>query len=106
METQHLWRKEGYHQDLTKSSLLPDDVDDVTEFVELLAMLHVPGDRLGPQAMMPVALHKIRPMCSKICDWAVSVVEDCAKGRQGLGTVCARFKMRMRYLLGGDGDMI
>lgn len=38
-----VWRKEGYHDDYTKSPFLPDDREDITEYVELLAMLHSPG---------------------------------------------------------------
>lgn len=43
--TEHgtVWRKEGYHGDYTKSPVLPDDRDDITEYVELLAMLDTPG---------------------------------------------------------------
>eukprot|EP00752_Nemacystus_decipiens_P006545 g5895.t1 len=37
-----VWRKEGYHEDYTKSPILPDDREDITEYVELLAMLHSP----------------------------------------------------------------
>lgn len=40
-----IWRKEGYHGDYTKSLVLPDDRDDITEYVELLAMLDSPGER-------------------------------------------------------------
>lgn len=39
-----VWRKEGYHDDYTKSPILPDDRDDITEYVELLAMLHSPRE--------------------------------------------------------------
>lgn len=40
-----MWRKEGYHEDYTKSPVLPDDRDDITEYVELLAMMDLPGAR-------------------------------------------------------------
>lgn len=39
-----IWRKEGYHEDYTKSSVLPDDREDITEYVELMAMLDLPGE--------------------------------------------------------------
>lgn len=39
-----VWRKEGYHEDYTKSPVLPDDRDDITEYVELLAMIDIPGE--------------------------------------------------------------
>lgn len=39
-----MWRKEAYHDDYTKSPILPDDRDDITEYVELLAMLHSPRE--------------------------------------------------------------
>ncbi|CAN0307215.1 unnamed protein product [Ectocarpus sp. 6 AP-2014] len=42
MENVTVWRKEGYHDDFTKSPILPDDREDITEYVELLAMLHSP----------------------------------------------------------------
>eukprot|EP00904_Undaria_pinnatifida_P008076 jgi/Undpi1/4399/HiC_scaffold_17.g07756.m1 len=38
-----VWRKEGYHEDYTKSAVLPDDRDDITEYVELLSMLDSPN---------------------------------------------------------------
>ncbi|CAN0270350.1 unnamed protein product, partial [Pylaiella littoralis] len=48
-----VWRKEGYHDDYTKSPFLPDDREDITEYVELLAMLHSPAGQnfLGKFAM-------------------------------------------------------
>eukprot|EP00903_Cladosiphon_okamuranus_P021659 g19913.t1 len=48
-----VWRKEGYHDDYTKSPILPDDREDITEYVELLAMLHTPSGQnfLGKFAM-------------------------------------------------------
>lgn len=45
MDSHAVWRKEAYHLDYTKSPVLPDDRDDVTEYVELLAMLDTPGER-------------------------------------------------------------
>lgn len=42
--TAPVWRKEGYHEDYTKSPMLPDDQDDVTEYIELLAILNTPGE--------------------------------------------------------------
>lgn len=42
-----MWRKEGYHDDYTKSPFLPDDREDITEYVELLAMLHSPRKSLS-----------------------------------------------------------
>lgn len=44
MERTTVWRKEGYHDDYTKSPFLPDDREDITEYVELLAMLHSPRE--------------------------------------------------------------
>lgn len=40
-----MWRKEGYHGDYSKSPVLPDDKDDITEYIELFAMLDDPGKR-------------------------------------------------------------
>ena len=39
-----MWHKEGYHEDYTKSAVLPDDRDDITEYVELLSMLDSPSE--------------------------------------------------------------
>lgn len=44
VERTTIWRKEGYHEDYTKSPVLPDDRDDITEYVELLAMIDIPGE--------------------------------------------------------------
>ncbi|CAM9605987.1 unnamed protein product, partial [Laminaria digitata] len=38
-----MWHKEGYHEDYTKSAILPDDRDDITEYVELMFMLDSPN---------------------------------------------------------------
>lgn len=42
-ECSTMWRKEAYHGNYTKSPILPDDREDITEYVELLAMIDNPG---------------------------------------------------------------
>ncbi|CAM9404935.1 unnamed protein product [Ascophyllum nodosum] len=53
MEGATVWRKEGYHGDYTKSPILPDDREDITEYVELLAILDTPSGQnfLGKVSM-------------------------------------------------------
>lgn len=42
-----VWRKEGYHGNYNKSPVLPDDREDITEYVELLAILDNPCENLS-----------------------------------------------------------
>lgn len=39
-----VWHKEGYHVDYTKCLYLPDDQDDITEYVKAAEMLDTPRE--------------------------------------------------------------
>ncbi|CAM9157160.1 unnamed protein product, partial [Discosporangium mesarthrocarpum] len=72
-----VWRKERYHQEYEKSPLLPDHVEEVTNYVELLAMLdNIAGQRFLGAYSREVGTHSYFFLWSDIQEYRAIPTSD------------------------------